>query len=252
MAAAQYDLAGRVAVVTGGARGIGFAAAERLLDSGASVVLWDVLAERLSEAKAKLVARGRVAAKVVDITDESAVFAAAAGVNAEFGRADILVNSAGITGPNHPLWEYPAADFWRVQSVNLMGTFHCCKALKPLLKKSPAGRIVNLSSIAGKDGTPNASAYSASKAAVIAFTKSLGKELAETTVRVNCVTPAAANTEMLGQMTPEHVRIMLAKSPMNRFVEADEIAAMILWLCSDECSFSTGAVFDISGGRAVY
>ena len=252
MAHPRYDLAGRVAVVTGGARGIGLASAARLLDFGATVVLWDLLQDRLAGAATGLESRGRVVARRVDITDEAQVRAAAVEVEREFGRADILVNSAGITGPNHPLWQYPSADFLRVQQVNLMGTFHCSKALLPLLMQSPAGRIVNLASIAGKDGTPNASAYSASKAAVIGLTKSLGKELAATAVRVNCVTPAAANTEMLGQMTPEHVKIMLSKCPMNRFVEADEIAAMVLWLCSDECSFSTGAVFDISGGRAVY
>lgn len=260
----RYDVSGQVAVITGGARGIGLAVAARLRAGGATVVLWDLQAGPLLEAVARLDAVGpdpdgprtgarpAVRTAVVDVTDAAAVATATAQALAIAGRIDILVNSAGITGPNHPLRDYPAADFERVVSVNLFGTFHCCKAVVPDMCRRGYGRIVNLASLAGKDGTPNASAYAASKAAVIAMTRSLAKELAMTGVVVNSIAPAAARTEMLAQMTDEHVRTMLSKSPMGRFVEADEIAAMIAWMASAECSFTTGAAFDISGGRAVY
>ena len=244
----QTDLKGRTAVITGGARGIGYAVAERMLDSGAAVVLWDINAERLEQARATLSARGAVRTTALDITDEAQVLAAAKAA----GTVDILVNSAGITGPNMKVWEYSSKDFLDVQQVNLMGTFHCCKAVVPGMMARDYGRIVNIASIAGKDGNPNASAYSASKAAVIGLTKSLGKELATTGIRVNALTPAAAQTEMFAQMTQAHIDFMLSKIPMNRFVKVEEIAAMIAWMASEECSFTTGAVFDISGGRAVY
>jgi 3-oxoacyl-[acyl-carrier protein] reductase len=244
----QIDLKGKTAVITGGARGIGYAVAERMLDSGAAVILWDMAADRLEQAKATLSARGRVDTFTLDITDEDQAIKAAAAA----GAVDILVNSAGITGPNMKTWEYSSKDFRAVQEVNLMGTFHCCKALVPGMMARDYGRIVNIASIAGKDGNPNAPAYSASKAAVIGLTKSLGKELAQTGIRVNAVTPAAAQTEMFAQMTQAHIDFMLSKIPMNRFVKVEEIAAMIAWLSSEECSFTTGAVFDISGGRAVY
>ncbi len=244
----HYELSGRVAIITGGARGIGLAVARRARNCGAEVVLWDLLDDPLAKAAAALPAT----TARVDVTDASAVADAAAAVLALHGRIDILVNSAGITGPNHPTWDYPPEDFERVVRVNLLGTFHCCRAIAPAMRAAGRGRIINLASLAGKEGTPNASAYSASKAAVIALTKSLAKELAQSGVIVNCIAPAAAATEMLAQMTNEHVATMLSKSPMGRFVEADEIAAMIAWMASDECSFTTGAAFDCSGGRAVY
>ena len=248
----QIDLKGRVAVITGGARGIGYAVAERMLNSGASVVLWDMMADRLPQSKATLSSMGRVETYTVDITDEDQVLAATAAAVKALGKIDILVNSAGITGPNQKTWEYSSKDFQQVMNINLTGTFHCCKAVVPWMMKQDYGRIVNIASIAGKDGNPNAPAYSASKAAVIGLTKSLGKELAQTGVRVNALTPAAAKTEMFGQMTEQHIQFMLSKIPMNRFVQVEEIAAMIAWMASEECSFTTGSVFDISGGRAVY
>ena len=248
----QIDLKGRVAVITGGARGIGYAVAERMLQSGANVVLWDVMSDRLITSQAALSKLGKVETATVDITDEAQVLAAAAAAVKALGKIDILVNSAGITGPNQKTWEYSSKDFRQVQDVNLIGTFHCCKAVIAPMMQADYGRIINIASIAGKDGNPNASAYSASKAAVIGLTKSLGKELAQTGIRVNALTPAAAKTEMFSQMTETHINFMLSKIPMNRFVTVEELAAMIVWMASEECSFTTGAVFDISGGRAVY
>ena len=248
----QIDLKGRVAAITGGARGIGYAVAERMLKSGASVVLWDVTADRLKSSQAELSKLGKVETCVVDITDEAQVLAAADAAFKALGKIDILVNSAGITGPNVKTWEYSSKDFRQVQDINLIGTFHCCKAVIAPMMKADYGRIINIASIAGKDGNPNAPAYSASKAAVIGLTKSLGKELAQTGIRVNALTPAAAKTEMFSQMSEAHINFMLSKIPMNRFVTVEEISAMICWMASEECSFTTGAVFDISGGRAVY
>ena len=248
----QIDLKGRVAVITGGARGIGYAVAERFLASGASVVLWDVTADRLKTSQDALSKLGRVETHVVDITSEEQVFAATGAAVKALGKIDILINSAGITGPNAKVWEYSSKDFRLVQEVNLIGTFHCCKAVAGPMMKADYGRIVNIASIAGKDGNPNASAYSASKAAVIGLTKSLGKELAQTGIRVNAITPAAAQTEMFAQMSQAHIDFMLSKIPMNRFVKVEELSAMIAWMASEECSFTTGAVFDASGGRAVY
>ena len=245
----QFDFDGRVAVITGAARGIGLATAERLRAGGATVLLWDVLEPELADAAARIGAAGHAR---VDITDARTIDRATAEVIDRFGRIDILINSAGITGPNHPLWEYPVADFERVFRINVTGTFQCCAAIVPGMRERQYGRIVNLASIAGKEGTPNASAYSASKAAVIALTKSLSKELAQSGVIVNAVAPAAARTDMLAQMTEAHVAAMLAKCPMGRFAEADEVAAMVTWLASDDCSFTTGTTFDCSGGRAVY
>jgi 3-oxoacyl-[acyl-carrier protein] reductase len=248
------DLKNRTAIVTGGARGIGFAIAKRMLASGATVVLWDVDAAALDQAGAALQgeADGRVHAAVVDITDEAAIARAVAADLRERGKIDILVNNAGITGGNAPLWELKPEVWRRVVEVNLVAPYLTCRAMVPHMVRAGYGRIVNIASIAGKEGNPNASHYSASKAGLIALTKSLAKELAATGVLVNSVAPAVAKTELFAQMKQEHIDYMLSKIPMNRFVEVDEIAALVAWLASEDCSFSTGAVFDISGGRAVY
>jgi len=246
------DLNGRTAIVTGGARGIGFAAAQKLLASGAAVALWDVDQAALTGAVASLKQSDRVRAAVVDVTNEASIAAAVEALMAEFGKIDILVNNAGITGGNAPLWELDPAVWRRVIEVNLVGPYLTCRAVVPHMAAAGYGRIVNIASIAGKDGNPNASHYSASKAGLIGLTKSLAKELATKGVLVNCITPAAARTEMFDQMTKTHIDYMLSKIPMNRFVAVEELAAMIAWLASEDCSFSTGAVFDISGGRAVY
>ena len=249
----QLDLKGRHAVITGGASGIGFAIAQRMLASGGSVTLWDRDEAALITATASLgsVLPGAVHAVLVDVTNQASVQSAVQ-QTLKFGNIDILVNSAGITGPNVKLWDYPLADWEQVMAINLNGVFLCCREVVPHMRTRNYGRVVNMASVAGKDGNPNASAYSASKAAVIALTKSLGKEMADTDVRVNCVTPAAVKTAMFDQMTPEHIAFMLSKIPMARFGTVDEIAAMVTWLCTEECSFSTGAVFDLSGGRSTY
>ena len=248
----KIDLQGKVAVITGGARGIGYAVAERFLDSGASVVLWDVLADKLAESKAVLSKKGKVGTCVVDIRKDESVDAATKAAVADFGRIDLLVNSAGIAGSPLKTWEYSSAEFRDVIDINLNGTFRCCKAVVPEMMKNDYGRIINIASIAGKEGNPNASAYSASKAGVIGLTKSLGKELATTGIRVNAITPAAAATDILKQVNQQHIDYMLSKIPMGRLVKVEELAAMIAWMASEECSFTTGSVFDASGGRAVY
>ncbi len=245
-------LNGRTAIVTGGARGIGYATAARLLAAGAEVCLWDIDAGRLAEAAAALSRTGRVTTATVELTDEAAVRTATQAAVAAHGRIDILVNNAGITGGNGKLWDLDSAVWRRVIEVNLVGPFLTSKAVVPEMARNGWGRIVNVASIAGKEGNPNASHYSASKAGLIGLTKSLGKELAQSGILVNCVTPAAARTEIFDQMAQEHIDFMLSKIPMGRFLEVDEAAAMIAWLSSEECSFSTGAVFDLSGGRAVY
>ena len=248
----RIDLAGRVAVVTGGAQGIGLAIAERLLDSGAGVALWDIDDGSLGKAASHLGGRGKVSTTRVELTDEASVGAATDAALAAHGRIDILVNNAGITGGNAPTWEL-APDVWRrVIDVNLVGPFLTCRAVVPHMVKAGYGRIVNIASVAGKEGNPNASHYSASKAGLIALTKSLGKELATKGVLVNAVSPAAAKTAIFDQMTQAHIDFMLSKIPMARFLAVDEAAAMVAWLASEECSFSTGAVFDLSGGRATY
>ncbi len=246
----NLDFANRVAVVTGGAAGIGLAVGQRLADSGAQVALWDRDEKMLGQAQRKIGDRARSFA--LDVADADAVERAARETAEAFGVVDILVCSAGISGPNAPLAEYPVDEWKRVFDINLHGVFLCNRAIVPLMQRRDYGRIVNIASVAGKEGNPNASAYSASKAAVMGLTKSLGKELAKTGIRVNCVTPAAVRTAIFDQMTQQHIDFMLSKIPMGRFGTVDEIAAMVCWLASEECSFSTGAVFDLSGGRATY
>jgi 2-dehydro-3-deoxy-L-rhamnonate dehydrogenase (NAD+) len=246
------DLRGRVALVTGGAQGIGYVTAERMLRSGASVLLWDVDGARLSLARGALSSLGRVDIAMVELTDQAAVDAATARALEGFSRIDILVNNAGITGGNGTTWELDPAVWRRVVEVNLIAPYLACRAVVPQMIRQGYGRIVNIASVAGKEGNPNASHYSASKAGLIALTKSLGKELATKGVLVNAVAPAAARTAIFEQMAAEHIDYMLGKIPMGRFVEPAEIAALVCWLSSEECSFSTGAVFDISGGRATY
>jgi len=248
----RIDLAGRNAIVTGGARGIGRAIVTRLLESGASVMMWDMDCGALTEARQELAARGRIEGLVVDVASESSVANAAQASIAALGRVDILVNNAGIAGPTVKTWEYTATDFRRVIDIDLMSVYHCCHALVQHMAGNGWGRVVNIASIAGKEGNPNASAYSAAKAGVIGLTKSLGKELATTGVLVNCITPAAAKTDIFKQISQAHIDFMLSKIPMGRFVEVEEIAAMAAWLSSPDCSLTTGGVFDISGGRATY
>jgi NAD(P)-dependent dehydrogenase (short-subunit alcohol dehydrogenase family) len=246
----QLDFKGRHAVVTGGATGLGYAIAQRLVASGGSVTLWDRDAAGAQKAAAQLGAQASAVA--VDVAQHDSVQAGVAATLKIAPKVDALVNSAGITGPNVKVWDYPVADWKQVMDVNLTGLFLCCREWTPHLRANGYGRIVNIASVAGKDGNPNASAYSASKAAVIALTKSLGKELADTGVRVNCVTPAAVKTAIFDQMSEQHIQFMLSKIPMGRFGTPEEVAAMVAWLCTEDCSFSTGAVFDLSGGRSTY
>jgi 2-dehydro-3-deoxy-L-rhamnonate dehydrogenase (NAD+) len=252
MSRPDFDLAGRVAVVTGGAQGIGYAIAERLLASGAAVALWDMDAAKLDDAKGALGQRGTVFTERVELTSDADVSAAAARTIAAAGKIDIVVNNAGITGGNGTTWEL-APDVWRrVLEVNLVAPYLVCRAIVPHMIGNGYGRIVNVASVAGKEGNPNASHYSASKAGLIALTKSLGKELATKGVLVNAVAPAAAKTAMFATMTQQHIDFMLSKIPMGRFIEVGEIAAMVAWIASEDCSFTTGSVFDLSGGRATY
>ena len=246
----QLDFNGRTAVVTGGATGIGLAVAQRLVQSGGRVSLWDRDTDALDKAKALL--GPRTDTRVVDVTQVDAVDAAAKATAEALERIDALVCSAGITGPNTTTWEYPVEAWRQVFDVNLNGLFYCNRAIVPIMLRHDYGRIVNIASVAGKEGNPNAPAYSASKAAVIGLTKSLGKELAKSGIRVNCVTPAAVKTAIFDQMTQQHIDFMLSKIPMGRFGAVEEISALVGWLCTEDCSFSTGAVFDLSGGRATY
>jgi len=246
----KIDLGGRIAIVTGGAQGIGFAVAERLAQSGAKLAIWDRDKAVLGDAKAKLGA-GTIDI-AVDIRDAAAVQAAAAETHKKLGRIDILVHSAGIAGPTVPTVDYPLEAWREVIDIDLNGTFYCCRAVVPFMVQQNYGRIVNIASIAGKEGNPNASAYSAAKAGVIALTKSLSKELASHNIAVNSVTPAAARTRIFDQISQQHIDFMLAKIPRGRFLEVKEAASMIAWLVSEENSFTTGAVFDLSGGRATY
>ncbi|MBN9453492.1 MAG: SDR family oxidoreductase [Bosea sp.] len=246
----QIDLKRRVAIVTGGAQGIGRAVAERFAKSGASVAIWDVDAALASKAAVEI-GHGTIGVGV-DVTDAEAVQKASDALEAQHGSIDILVTSAGIAGPNHKTWEYPLEDWARVMKLNVDGTLHCCRSVIPGMVRRNYGRIVLVASIAGKEGNPNASAYSASKAAVIALTKSLGKELADKDIAVNCITPAAARTRIFDQMSEEHIGYMLAKIPRGRFLLPDEVASMVAFLASAENSFTTAGVFDLSGGRATY
>jgi 3-oxoacyl-[acyl-carrier protein] reductase len=248
----QIDLKGRKAVVTGGAQGIGFSIAARLIASGATLSLWDRDEVLLNKAQADLSIRGEVSSEVVDVGSAESVRKATTSALKKHDRIDILVANAGIAGPNLKAWEYPLDAWKQVIDINLTGVFLCCSAIIPYLVEQDHGRIVNVASIAGKEGNANASAYSASKAGVIAFTKSLGKETANKNIAVNCVTPAAARTRIFEQMTQEHIDFMLSRIPRGRFLEVDEVSSMVAWLVSEENSFTTGAVFDLSGGRATY
>jgi 2-dehydro-3-deoxy-L-rhamnonate dehydrogenase (NAD+) len=248
----QFDLKGRRAIVTGAAQGFGLAITERLLDSGARVALWDVDSGETTKAADRLKDRGAVFTQTVDVSDMAQVDAATAATVQALGGIDILVANAGIAGPNHKTWEYPPEEWRRVIDVDLMSVFYCCRAVIPEMVKGRYGRIVTISSVAGKEGNANASAYSAAKAGVIALTKSLGKELAGDNIAVNCITPAAAKTRIFEQMSQAHLDWMLSKIPRGRFLQIDELASLTAWLVSEENSFSTGAVFDISGGRSTY
>ena len=248
----RIDLAGQSAAVTGGAQGIGLAIVERLLESGAAVALWDRDAAELERARAALAGKGEVTTEVVDVTDAAAVEAACAATTKKHGRIDILVCNAGIAGPSFKIWEYPIEEWQAVIDVDLTGVFNCMRAVVPGMIERNYGRICSTASIAGKEGNPNAGPYSAAKAGVIALTKSLGKELATYDIAVNCITPAAAKTRIFEQISQEHIDYMLQKIPRGRFLAVEEAAAMVAWLVSKENSFTTGAVFDLSGGRATY
>jgi 3-oxoacyl-[acyl-carrier protein] reductase len=248
----KIDLSGRFAVVTGGAQGIGRAIVERFLDSGAAVAIWDRDSALAKKTAGEIARRGKAVAVSVDVTEFKDVARARDETVKAFGRVDILVNNAGIAGLNTTTWDYPVDEWRKVMSINLDGQFHCCKAIAPGMIAQNYGRIVNIASVAGKEGNPNAPAYSASKAAVIALTKSLAKETAGKDISVNAITPAAARTAIFDQMTQQHIDFMLSKIPRGRFVTVDEIAALAAFCASQDCSFTTGAVFDISGGRATY
>ena len=248
----QIDLKNKSAVVTGGAQGIGLAIAERLLVSGASVCLWDRDEKLVNKTAASLASKGRVETAVMDVIDLESVKNAVSQTKDVFGSINILVCNAGIAGPTMKVWEYPPEEWQNVIDIDLTGVFNCLHAVTPIMIEQNYGRIVNVASVAGKDGNPNAAPYSAAKAGVIALTKSLGKELAEFDIAVNCITPAAAKTQIFDQMSEEHIDYMLSKIPRNRFLKVEEAASMVTWLCSDENSFTTGGVFDLSGGRSTY
>ena len=247
----QYDLNKRVAVVTGGAQGFGFAITERFIQAGAKVIIWDIEEKAAKEAVEKIKSEN-VSYQIVDVTNFEIVNKNLNMVAENFGKVDIFINNAGIAGMNTTVAEYPLDEWKKVMNLNLNSVFYCCKAVVPFMIKNNYGRIVNIASIAGKEGNPNASAYSTSKAGVIGLTKSLGKELAQKNIAVNCVTPAAAKTRIFNQMTEEHINYMLSKIPRNKFAKVEELASLVTWLASEENSFSTAAVFDLSGGRATY
>ena len=246
----NYNLKGRVAVVTGGAQGFGYAITKRLLESGAEVIIWDIDQKAMDEALKKL-SSDKCSYQNVDVTNIDDITKNIENITKE-KNIDIFINNAGMAGQNTQVWNYPKDEWLKVMDLDLNSVFYCCKAIVPHMIKNNYGRIVNISSIAGKEGNPNASAYSTAKAGVIGLTKSLGKEVADKNIAVNCVTPAAAKTRIFDQMTKEHINYMLSKVPRNRFLEVDELASLVAWLASEENSFSTGAVFDISGGRATY
>ena len=248
----QIDLSGRCAVVTGGAQGIGLSIATRFLASGAKVSLWDQDASLLQATCSRLESHGSVHSVVVELTDAEAVAKATLDAASAFGEIDILVNNAGIAGPTAPSWEYALEDWRRVIDVDLNAVYYCCRAVVPRMREQDYGRIVNVASIAGKEGNPNAAAYSAAKAGVIALTKSIAKETADKNISINCITPAAARTRIFDQISQEHIDYMLSKIPRGRFVQVEEIAAMVAWLVSEDNACTTGGVFDLSGGRATY
>ena len=246
----KYNFKNRTALITGGAQGFGFDIAKRFLDSGAKVIIWDI-DPKMTEKAIKDLDNSNLSSNIVDVSNFEEVESSVNEI-IKNSKIDILVNNAGITGPTAPLWEYDLEMWKKVVEINLMGTFHCCKAIVPNMIKNNYGRIVNVASVAGKEGNPNAMPYSAAKAGVIAITKSLGKELADKNIAVNCVTPAAAKTRIFDQLSQEHIDYMLSKIPRNRFLKVEELASMVSWLVSDENSYTTSAVFDLSGGRATY
>ena len=247
----KYNFSKRIAIITGGAQGFGLAITKRIIQSGGKVIVWDIDKEAIEKAQ-KEINSDNFNFRIVDVTDFNIVKSSIKEIEEQFGKIDIFVNNAGITGMNAKVWDYPIDEWKKVIELNLNSTFYCCKAIVPHMVKNNYGRIVNIASIAGKEGNPNASAYSTSKAGVIGLTKSLGKELADKDIAVNCITPAAAKTRIFDQMTDEHISYMLSKIPRNRFAKIDELASLVCWLVSEENSFSTAAVFDLSGGRATY
>ncbi len=247
----KYDLNNRAAIVTGGAQGFGLAITERFIEAGAKVIIWDIDNNAAKEAIDKVKSEN-LSYQIVDVTNFEAVNKNLKEVEKKHGKIDIFINNAGIAGMNTTVAEYPLDEWKKVMNLNLNSVFYCCKAVVPFMLKNDYGRIVNIASIAGKEGNPNASAYSTSKAGVIGLTKSLGKELAQKNIAVNCVTPAAAKTRIFDQMTEEHINYMLSKIPRNKFAKVEELASLVTWLASEENSFSTAAVFDLSGGRATY
>jgi len=247
----NFNLNSRVAIVTGGAQGFGYAITERFIKSGAKVVIWDIDENEAKKAVEKISSK-ELSYQVVDVSNFEIVNKSFLETEKKFGKIDILINNAGMAGMNTTVAKYPIDEWNKVMNLNLNSVFYCCKAVVPFMEKNNYGRIVNIASIAGKEGNPNASAYSTSKAGVIGLTKSLGKELALKNIAVNCVTPAAAKTRIFDQMTEEHINYMLSKIPRNRFAKVDELASLVTWLSSEENSFSTAGVFDLSGGRATY
>ena len=245
-------LQGRRAIVTGASRGMGKAIAQRLLESGAVVTIWALEDDALPAARKELSALGTLHARAVDVSDNDAVVAATAAAVRDMGGIDILVNSAGISGPHVPAWEYPVADWRRVMQVNLDGAFYCCRAVVPHMKQAGYGRIVNVASVAGKEGSPLIGAYSAAKGGMIALTKTMAKELALSGVLVNAIAPGPTRTDMFANTPPEQMKAMLSRCPMQRLMEPEEVAASVAWLVSDDCSFTTGAVHDLTGGRSTY